>query len=134
MPESILIIDDEPALSRALRTRFEAAGYAVKHALNGLAGIEAAELHRPTAIVLDVRMPDIDGFRTCEAIRRVPGLHEIPIIFLSASVEDSARQRAFAAGGNDFLSKPFEAVDVLAAVSRATSAAARPIQGVTRDA
>jgi len=125
MSDSILIIDDEPGLSLALRTRFKAAGFEVNHALNGLAGIEAAEMHRPAAIVLDIRMPDIDGFETCAAIHRIPGLHAVPVIFLSASVEDSARQRAIEVGGTEFLSKPFESADVIAAVVRAMEASAR---------
>lgn len=133
MPDSILIIDDEPGLSLALRTRFKAAGYEVNHALNGLAGIEAADMHRPAAIVLDIRMPDIDGFETCTAIHRIPGLEAVPIIFLSASVEDSARQRAIDVGGTEFLSKPFEAADVIAAVVRATGVPA-PVTGVTSHA
>ena len=119
MPDSVLIIDDEPGITAALMTRLEAVGYEVFHAINGLAGVEAAELHHPDVIVLDIRMPDIDGFEVCRRIKGVDELHETPIVFLSANVQDSARQRAMDAGGSDFLSKPYEAADVIAAIERA---------------
>jgi CheY-like chemotaxis protein len=120
MNESILIVDDEPALTVALRTRLEAAGYTVFHAINGMAGVEAAALHRPDAIILDIRMPDIDGYEVCTRIHRLPELGTVPIIFLSASVQDEARRKAMEAGASTFISKPYESRDVLAAVAEFT--------------
>ncbi len=116
MPKSILIVDDEPRITAALMTRLEANGYTVYHAINGLAGIEAAAMHEPDAIILDIRMPDIDGYETCTRIKRLPRLAEIPIIFLSANVQDEAIMKANAAGGHRFISKPYEAASVLDAI------------------
>ena len=123
MPKSVLIIDDEPAITAALMIRLEAAGYRVFHAINGLAGVEAAWRHRPEVIVLDIRMPDIDGYEVCTRIRNAPELAETPIVFLSANVQDSARRRALEVGGSAFLSKPYEATDVIAAIARVTETA-----------
>ncbi len=120
MPKSVLIIDDEPRITAALMTRLEALGYQVYHAINGLAGVQAAELHRPDAIILDIRMPDIDGYEVCTRIKRTPELGNTPVIFLSANVQDSARQRAMAVGGSVFLTKPYEATDVIAAIEGVT--------------
>ncbi len=113
---SILIIDDEPRITAALMTRLESVGYTVYHAINGMAGVEAAALHEPDAIVLDIRMPDIDGFETCKRIKRMPRLANTPIIFLSANVQDTDRHRAIASGGALFISKPYEAADILGAI------------------
>jgi CheY-like chemotaxis protein len=119
MPDRVLIVDDEPAITAALMTRMEVAGYDVFHAINGLAGLEAAELHRPDVIVLDIRMPDIEGFEVCARLKQHPDLAHVPVIFLSANVQDSAKARALNVGGFEFLSKPYESADVLAAVARA---------------
>lgn len=116
MPRSVLIVDDEPRITAALMTRLEAAGYQVYHAINGLAGVEAAALYEPNAILLDIRMPDIDGYETCSRIRRLPRLARVPIIFLSANVQDEAILKADAAGGDRFISKPYESSCILSAI------------------
>ncbi|MEM7755139.1 MAG: response regulator [Planctomycetota bacterium] len=121
MPISVLIVDDEPRITVALMTRLEHAGYQVFHAINGLAGVEAAAIHEPDVIVMDIRMPDISGFEACERIKRLPRLANVPIIFLSADVQDEAKQRADAVGAAAFVSKPFEAADILALVERFTA-------------
>lgn len=118
MSHTVLIVDDEPALTVALMTRLEANGYTVYHAINGLAGVEAAALHTPDAIVMDIRMPDISGFDAFERIRRLPGMAKVPIIFLSAHAQEGVKQQALDTGASAFLSKPFEASDILNAISR----------------
>src|SRR5690554_5317816 len=101
--------------------RLQASGFTVYHAINGLAGVEAAEMHHPDTIVLDIRMPDIDGYDVCTRIRGKPGLADTPIIFLSANVQDSARRRAMEVGGCAFVSKPYDAADVIAAIRLAVA-------------
>ena len=120
MAKSVLVIDDEPGIMAALITRLEANGYHVYSAVNGLTGVEAAELYQPDVIVLDIRMPDISGFEVCARIKQLPGLKEIPIVFLSADLRESSQQRALDVGGTEFLSKPYEAADVIAAIERVT--------------
>ena len=122
MDRSVLIIDDEPRITAALMARLEAQGYTVYHAINGLAGIEAAALYEPDAIILDIRLPDIDGYETCTRIKRFPRLAEIPVIFLSANVQDEAITRASAVGGACFISKPYEAESIINAVTEAIPA------------
>lgn len=120
MRTSILIIDDEPAITAALMIRLQANGYEVNHAINGLAGVEAAALHHPDAIILDLRMPDIDGYDTFARIKRMKDLAAVPIIFLSAHAQDAARQKAMDIGGAAFLSKPYDAQDVLRLIEQFT--------------
>lgn len=125
MEHTVLIVDDEPRITAALMIRLESRGYKVCHAINGLAGVEAACLCKPDVVVLDIRMPDIDGYETCSRIRRMPGMEKTPVIFLSANVQDSARAKAIAAGGSQFLSKPYDADDVIGAIEESLMAAGR---------
>ena len=90
----------------------------------GLAGVEAAALHKPDAIILDIRMPDITGYDACQRIHRLPDLKGVPVLFLSANVQYDARQKAIEAGGTAFLSKPFEASDILDAIDEMLAPAA----------
>ena len=121
MHESVLIVDDEPAITAALMTRLQACGYQVYHALNGLAALEATQMHQPDVIILDIRMPDIDGFDVCRRLKANPDHAHIPVIFLSADIQDSARKRAFDAGASAYLSKPYESSEVIKTIEKVTS-------------
>lgn len=117
---SVLIVDDEPGVTAALMVRLQQAGYTVYHAINGLAGVEAAAIHTPDAIVMDIRMPDIDGIDTCRRVKRIPGLEHTPVIFLSASCHEDDRICARDAGAAAFLSKPFESSEVISTLQQVT--------------
>lgn len=117
MSNSVLIVDDEPRITAALMTRLQACGYEVFHAINGLAGVEASAIHRPDVVIMDIRMPDIDGYEACARIHRLPDLKNVPIIFLSANAHTS-EEKALDAGGMAYLCKPYEAVDVIRTIER----------------
>ena len=110
MPETILIADDEQDIVRLLQDYFEINGYEVLTAYSGAETLRQAE-RGPDIILLDVNLPDIDGFSICTRIRSHVSC---PILFLTARVEDSDRIRGFAAGGDDYIVKPFS-LDVLGA-------------------
>lgn len=118
MRKTVLHIDDEVALAEALRVRLSAMGYQVHTAPGGLAGLAAAQKHRPDVILLDIAMPDIDGYEVCRRLRRDPVLGHTAVIFLSANVQAEARRQATAVGGNAFIPKPYEPGDVVAAIER----------------
>lgn len=106
----ILIADDEPDIVSMLRDYFEMNGYDVITAANGSeAAARAAE--KPDIILLDVNMPDMDGLAACRAVREYVSC---PILFLTARVEDSDKIAGFAAGGDDYIIKPFS-IDELGA-------------------
>jgi DNA-binding response OmpR family regulator len=119
MRERILVVDDERPIAQALAIRLRAGGYEVQCAFDGLSGVAAAVAWRPQAILLDIRMPDIDGFEVHRRLRAHPDLAGTPVIYLSANVQESARQAALAAGAQAFLTKPYESRDVLAAIRSA---------------
>jgi len=120
MLERILIIDDERAVAQALAIRLKVAGYAVSTAESGHAGLLAAALvPLPDAIILDVRMPDIDGFEVNLRLKANPETAGIPVVFLSANVQDVTRQAALATGAWRYLTKPYDPHDVISAVKTA---------------
>lgn len=117
MSKTILIVDDEPRITVAMMARLGSVGYTVYHAINGLAGVEAAAIHKPDLVVMDIRMPDINGYETCERIRRLPGMESVRVLFHSANMDAEAARLAKQAGGHAFLTKPSEPRAILAEVA-----------------
>lgn len=101
---SLLLIDDEPAIVRALSIGLRARGYELHSAENGTEGLAAAALHRPEVVVLDLQLPDMDGIEVCRQLR---GWTEVPILILSAHGEEDRKVAALDAGADDFITKPF---------------------------
>jgi two-component system OmpR family response regulator len=131
--ERVLIVDDERFIAQALMLRLRAAGYEVRWAPDGASGIAAAGEWRPHVIVLDIRMPDMDGFEVNRRLRARSELDATPVIFLSANVQESARQTALAAGAHAFLTKPYESKDVLAAIRSALDRSPRTVDAVGKE-
>ncbi len=121
MMRTVLIIDDEEGIARALAIRLRAAGFQATTAASGMLGLAAASAAPPDLIILDVRMPDIDGFEVHARLRRDPKLASIPVIFLSASVQDSTRHAALAAGAFAYLTKPYDSREIVTTVTNAIS-------------
>ncbi len=119
MRETILHIDDEPAVAAALSVRLLAAGYNAVTASNGRAGLSAAREHQPDVIVLDMRMPGMNGDEVCRALKSDPATASIPVIFLSANVQDAAQAAASEAGGFGYLTKPYEPADLVRLIQSA---------------
>jgi DNA-binding response OmpR family regulator len=112
----ILIIDDTPATLRFLADLLNKAGYIVRKVTSGEQGLAIAQLEPPDLILLDVKMPGLDGYRVCDQLKSNARTREIPIIFLSAMHEELDKVLAFEAGGVDYITKPFQIVEVLARI------------------
>jgi CheY-like chemotaxis protein len=124
MLDRVLIIDDEIHLTEVLAIRLRALGFDVDTATSGILGIERATGDpQPDVIILDVRMPEIDGFEVNARLKADPRTSEIPVIFLSANVQDTARQAALSAGAFAYLKKPYDAIDVIKHIRDASAAA-----------
>jgi CheY-like chemotaxis protein len=119
MSETVLVIDDDCDLALMTTLWVRAAGYQCLMAHNGPSGIQTAQKHRPDIILLDIMMPGMDGFEVSRQLKENPELVHIPIIFVSAKVQENARREAFAAGGKFFLSKPYEGDNLIAAIAAA---------------
>ncbi len=116
---TILVVDDN-AENRALaKATLEDDGYRVVLAFGGEDGIAAFERDRPDCVLLDVRMPGTDGPTACARMRALPGGHDVPIVFVTALRDVETFDRTVAAGGDDFLSKPFRPNELIARVEAA---------------
>jgi len=115
----ILVIDDNEANRSLARNTLEDEGHEVLLAAGGVEGIAAFERERPDCVLLDVRMPDIDGFAVCEQIRALPHGAETPVLFLTASRDVDTFDRALRAGGDDFMTKPIRPTELMVRVQSA---------------
>ena len=104
-PSRVLVIDDEPAITDLLGTALRYMGFEVRTAGTGMAGLEAARDNAPDLVVLDVMLPDIDGFEVCRRLRESGDF--VPVIFLTARDAEDDRVTGFIRGGDDYVTKPF---------------------------
>jgi two-component system, OmpR family, phosphate regulon response regulator PhoB len=113
---SVLVIDDEAPIRLLCRVNLEAEGMDVSEAPDGPSGLELAQEARPDAILLDVMMPGLDGWGVAEALLRDERTDAIPIIFLTARADLRDRARGLDLGGLDYITKPFNPVELASLV------------------
>ncbi|WP_260736347.1 response regulator transcription factor [Tunturiibacter lichenicola] len=109
----ILIVDDEPQITRVLRTALSTQGYTLRVAANGVEGMEAVHYWKPDLVITDVSMPEMNGVELCREIRAVS---TIPIIVLSVRNQDLIKIEALDAGADDYVTKPFSIQELQARV------------------
>lgn len=112
----ILVVDDNPMNIRLLVSMLEEEGYKVWPALNGVRALAVLEKHVVDLILLDIRMPEMNGYEVCRKIKSNKKTKQIPIIFVSALGETFDKLEAFSVGGVDYVTKPFEEKEVLARI------------------
>lgn len=112
----VLAIDDNRNNLLVLCGMLKERGYRVRPATSGRLGLQAAAFQAPDIILLDVSMPDMDGYEVCRALKQNESLREIPVIFLSALGESVDKLRAFESGGYDYITKPFKIEEVVARI------------------
>ena len=113
---SILIVEDNPVNLKLLVDFLSKKDYKVRPATNGMMAIRSAKKSPPDLILLDIMMPDMDGYQVCRELKSCELTKEIPVIFVTALNEDFDRIKAFEAGGVDFISKPFSSKEIIARV------------------
>jgi sigma-B regulation protein RsbU (phosphoserine phosphatase) len=112
----ILVVDDTPANLRLLSQMLNEQGYKVRPVLDGRLALAAAQAKPPDLILLDIRMPDLNGYQVCERLKAESQTKDIPIIFISALDAIQDKVKAFKVGGVDYITKPFHVEEVLARV------------------
>ncbi|MEM1382721.1 MAG: response regulator [Pseudomonadota bacterium] len=116
MSGKILLVDDTASNRLLMATSLKAEGYHVVEAADGLAAVGLAQSEQPDVILLDVLMPEIDGFETCRMLKQDPRSFHIPVVMVTALGERQHRIHGLEAGADDFLSKPYDEVALLARV------------------
>ncbi|MGB7440377.1 MAG: response regulator [Coleofasciculaceae cyanobacterium] len=112
----ILIVDDKPDNLRLLAKILTEQGYEVRKAINGSTALMGVQAASPDLILLDIRMPDLDGYKVCQKLKGSEQTRDIPVIFLSALNEVLDKVKAFEVGGVDYITKPFQMQEVLVRV------------------
>jgi len=116
-PERLLLVDDAPANLSVLAATLEPKGFEILAVSDGVTALRVAERAQPDLIILDIIMPEMDGFETCRQLKKVEATKDIPVIFITARGETEHIVAGFAAGGVDYVVKPFEAPEVVSRVN-----------------
>ncbi len=117
---TILIVDDEPVMRKALGELLAAEGYNLAFAGNGAEALEKAQELVPDLILLDIVMPDMDGFEVCQRLRADPLLAQVPVILITSLGDRDSRLRGFEVGADDYVTKPMDEVELRARVRTTT--------------
>ncbi len=112
----ILVVDDNPVNLGVLVDNLEVHGYEVLVALGGHEALDRVRFAKPDLVLLDVMMPDMDGFETCRRMKALADSRDIPVIFMTALTDVDSKVKAFASGGVDYVSKPFQIEELMARV------------------
>jgi pilus assembly protein CpaE len=112
----ILLIDDEPIFYKMIDHALKPSGYVLEYAKTGMDGLKAVSVFNPDVIIVDVRLPDVDGFEVVKRLRRSPRYSGIPILFLTSQNELNTKLKAFEVGADDYLVKPFQPEELVARI------------------
>jgi DNA-binding response OmpR family regulator len=123
--KTILVVDDEPHIVMGLRDALEFEGFRVIAAANGREGIALARTESPDAIILDLMLPDVNGYAVCEEVRRINAL--VPILMLTARSQETDKVRGLDAGADDYVTKPFGVNELIARMRAIFRRAARGV-------
>ena len=113
MAKKILVIEDDPAISRLVDYSLRHEGYEVVSALNGLEGIRKAHNEGPDLIILDVMLPGMDGFEICHRLRAEPDTAQLPILMFSAKAQEIDKDTGLKVGADDYLPKPAAPAEII---------------------
>jgi two-component system cell cycle response regulator DivK len=116
MNKTILVVEDQEDNRRILHDLFTSHGYEIIEATNGLEGVSAAEMYRPSLILMDIQLPGIDGYEATRRIKKNPDLQKIPIIVVTSYALSGDDKKAFESGCNAYVTKPFSPRELLAKV------------------
>jgi len=118
MATKVLVVDDEASVRHLLQVMLATEGYEPLLAANGAEGLQVAHEHLPDLIILDWMMPVLDGLATLQALRNDPATTHLPVVMLTARQGDNAMAQAMVHGADFYITKPFDAEEMLAVVRR----------------
>lgn len=118
-PPRLLVVDDEQAILDLLRRRLEALGCEISVLTGGSEVAQTVREQMPDLVLLDVMMPDLDGFTVCQALKQDPAVRDIPVLLMTARAETDSRVKGLELGAHDYIPKPFETAELIARVRAA---------------
>jgi two-component system alkaline phosphatase synthesis response regulator PhoP/two-component system response regulator VicR len=118
MARKILAVDDEKHIVRLVQINLQKEGYEVVTATNGREALEAVAQHRPDLIVMDVMMPEMDGFEALQKLKENPATQNIPVVMLTAKAQDADVFKGWQSGADLYLTKPFNPQELITFVKR----------------
>ena len=130
----VLVVDDEPAIVDMVTTYLGFKGYEVCGANTGEDGLTLIPLEKPDILLLDLMLPDMEGFEVCARVRAMPEFARMPVLIISARVDPEAMTRAEKVGANGYMIKPIKMPDLLAEVKRLLSAPTSDLRPAGPDA
>ena len=113
MKKKVLIVDDDPIIIEVLSVRLKMTGFEVLSAANGKEGLEKANREHPDLIILDVIMPEMNGFETCRHLKEDPKTKDIPVIMLTSLSKEKDLEKGLEKGADCFITKPFNSADLM---------------------
>ena len=119
MSKRVLVVDDDRAIAHLAGVWLKSAGFEPELAFDGLSALAAAHARRPDAVVMDLRMPGLDGLAVRARMAADRTLADVPVIFLTANAQETARHHALSAGARGFLTKPYDAQELIGAIWQA---------------
>lgn len=122
MPQTILVVDDEPDVLLLCKVNLEFEGYEVLEAHDGEEALERINMDHPDLILLDVMMPGMDGWQVLSAVMSDPSTSEIPVVMLTAKVQEGDQMRGLTDGAADYVTKPFNPIALSRTVKEALTA------------
>lgn len=120
MGSTVLAVDDDETIQRLLQVNLEMEGYEVVIAGDGTEALERARELHPDLILLDVMMPEVDGWEVCRRLRDDPDLEDVPVVFLSARAQEADVERGTELGADAYITKPFDPIELLELVEELT--------------
>ena len=124
-PMTVLVIDDDPVIVKLLRVNFELEGFNVISAADGREGVEMARAERPDVVVSDIMMPVMNGLELVSTLKSDPDTADLPVLLLSAKAQMADVQRGFELGADDYVTKPFDPIELIDKVTALAAAARR---------
>ena len=128
----VLIVEDEANMRTVLREVLERSGYVAAEAADGLEGLAKAESWHPHAILLDIRMPDLDGYEVCRRLKANPATKPIPVIVMTAFQDDALNRLAYEVGTMACILKPFRLEALLSTIQTTIAGAERRAKTIAR--
>ncbi|TML89760.1 MAG: response regulator [Actinobacteria bacterium] len=122
---TVLVIDDDPVIVKLLRVNFELEGFNVISAGDGREGVEMVRAERPDVVISDIMMPTMNGLELVSILKSDPTTADVPVLLLSAKAQMADVQRGFELGADDYVTKPFDPIELIDKVTALVAAARR---------